>query len=95
MSHGIPGRFTYHPPLTEERARQHQSVRALCMALADSLVTLVPDGRELALTLTNLEQVMFWANAGIARHPDNGGQPETDPRTCETECGEVPPPGGR
>jgi hypothetical protein len=28
---------------------------------------MVPEGREKALALTNLEQVMFWANAAIAR----------------------------
>jgi len=29
----------------------------------------VPDGREMSLAITNLEQVMFWANAALARQP--------------------------
>lgn len=29
----------------------------------------LPEGRETALAFTNLEQVMFWANAAMARQP--------------------------
>lgn len=63
-------RFNYHPPQTDARRAQHQSVRDWCLSLAQSLNVLLPDGREKALAVTNLEQVMFWGNAAIARHPD-------------------------
>ena len=36
---------------------------------ANLLVDNCPPSRELSLALTNLEQVMFWANAAIARNP--------------------------
>jgi hypothetical protein len=32
------------------------------------LVERCPEGRELSLALSNLEEVMFWANAAIARN---------------------------
>ncbi len=64
-------RFNYHPPQTEARANAHSSVRSACRILAEHLARTLPSGRELATALTNLEQVMFWANAALARHPDN------------------------
>ena len=36
--------------------------------MAERLETLCPDSRELALAITKLEEVVFWANAAIARH---------------------------
>lgn len=59
-------RFTYHPPrdgtgecfcLIRERARR----------LADVIVTATPSCREQSVALTKLEEVVMWANAGIAR----------------------------
>lgn len=61
--------FQHHPPLNAEVADAHQAVRLSCMELADRLVELCPESRELSLALTNLEQVMMWANAAIARNP--------------------------
>jgi hypothetical protein len=65
----LADRFTFHPATTKERQDQHASVREACATLADLLNGWVPEGREKSLALTNLEQVMFWANAGIARQP--------------------------
>lgn len=42
-------------------------VREQCRMLAHDLNDWLPEGREKALAITNLEQVMFWANAAIAR----------------------------
>ncbi|MGW1352850.1 Acb2/Tad1 domain-containing protein [Streptomyces sp. NPDC002409] len=64
-------RFTYHPPVTPERAAAHATARGACAGLAATIVDLCPAGRERALALTNLEQVMFWANAAIARQEDS------------------------
>lgn len=63
----IANRFAFHPATTPQRQAEHGSVREDCRELADALVDLLPEGREKALALTNLEQVMFWANAAIAR----------------------------
>ena len=60
-------RFNYHAP-TGDKVGRHGSIRGECLALAYTLTALVPPGRELAVALTKLEEVMFWANAGIARN---------------------------
>lgn len=62
----LENRFRFHPA-DDARKLAHEDVRTLCGKLADDLNRLVPDGREKALAVTNLEQVMFWANAAIAR----------------------------
>ena len=63
-------RFGFHPANTEWKQQAHGKVRAECMNLADFLDGLLPDCREKALTITKLEEVMFWGNAALARHPD-------------------------
>ena len=62
----LDNRFSHHDPLdTSDLDMSH--VRELIRDLAEDLNVMVPDGREKSLAMTNLEQVMFWANAGIAR----------------------------
>jgi hypothetical protein len=65
----LENRFAYHPAATPERGEAHQAVRDACLGLAHYLDDVIPPGREKALALTNLEQVMFWANGAIARQP--------------------------
>lgn len=59
--------------LTEAQAQATNEVRAVLKDAADKLAVLVPAGREQALVFTNLEQAMFWSNAGIARTPPKVG----------------------
>jgi hypothetical protein len=63
----LVNRFKYHPAVTTDRQNEHNVVRTECLYLARSLNDLVPEGREKALAMTKLEEVMFWANAAIAR----------------------------
>lgn len=60
-------RFKWHTPQDTATGNLHGSVRSACLNLARTLNTVVPEGREKALAITHLEEVMMWANAGIAR----------------------------
>jgi hypothetical protein len=63
-------RFDYHPPTDPAVREAHEKARALVKQVAVDLLELCPEaaGRESALTLTALEEAMFWTNAAIARH---------------------------
>lgn len=63
----LENRFAYHKPDSDARIKGHETVRASCYELAKLLNVLVPEGREKSLATTHLEDVMMWANAGIAR----------------------------
>lgn len=70
----LDNEFRFHPPMTAERGQSHEAVRSSCAQLARLLNQLVPDGFEKNQAIkVNLVQVMFWANAGIARSPDGEG----------------------
>lgn len=64
----IENRFMYHPP-TPETQEKYEEIRRLCKELAHALNALCPESREKSLSITNLEQCQFWANASIARGP--------------------------
>lgn len=65
---GLADRFTYHPPPDIDVAQRHAAARSLVLDVATALDNLVPPGRERATMLTKLEEALFWANAGVARH---------------------------
>lgn len=64
----LENRFKWHAPKDISTANKHATVRDTCLDLAITLLDNVPDGREKALAFTKLEEVMMWANAGIARN---------------------------
>lgn len=65
----LENRIRYHRPSSEGINRIAQ-MRTVALGAARTAVQLVPEGREQALALTKIEEFLFWANAGIARHPD-------------------------
>lgn len=69
----IAHRFAFHAATTQEKRDAHTSVRQQCRQLADSLNEALPEGREKALVVTKLEEVMFWANAALARAGESNG----------------------
>ena len=67
MRDDLDNRFTYHPPQPGQPER-YKLIRASAKDLADLLTAQCPKSRELSLALTKLEEMVFWANAAIARH---------------------------
>jgi len=58
--------FTYHSP-TGDQAERYVRIRDKAKELALLIDDCVPDSREKSVALTELETVVMWANAGIAR----------------------------
>ncbi|OBG93854.1 hypothetical protein A9X05_09115 [Mycobacterium sp. E3298] len=67
MSQFIENNFIYHSP-KEGQPEKYEALRSLAKGFAKAIDELVPDSREKATALTNLETAVFWANAGIARN---------------------------
>jgi hypothetical protein len=63
----LDNRFTYHAPRPEQ-VPLYENVRATAKRFAEDINAWCPDGREKSLAITHLEEVVFWANAAIARH---------------------------
>jgi hypothetical protein len=67
MTSDLKKRFTYHPS-GDDKQKKFETIRAKFIEIAELIDGLAPDGREKALSITNLEQAQFWANASIARN---------------------------
>lgn len=62
----LDNRFTYHPP-KEGQTERYEDVRAAAKRFAEFIVGHTNASREQSLALTKLDEVVFWANAAIAR----------------------------
>lgn len=67
MSQQIENNFKYHAP-KEGQPEKYEKIRNLAKELAYLIDAEVPNGREKSLAMTNLEQSVMWANAGVARN---------------------------
>lgn len=65
----IEKNFTYHPPRTGQPAK-YERIRMRAKSFAYLIESLCPNGREKSLAMTKLEECVMWANAGIAREPE-------------------------
>lgn len=63
----IDNDFCYHKPFGAQ-AERYTSIREKAKQMAHFLAQNCPMSRELSLALTKLEEVVFWANAAIARN---------------------------
>jgi hypothetical protein len=59
--------FTYQAP-SAQQAAAYVDLRANAKAMAEGMVEMCPDSRELSLALTKLRESVMWANAAIALH---------------------------
>ena len=66
LAERIENDFVYHAP-RHGQPELYQHIRNTAKTLAILIAQEVPEGREQALAITNIEQAVFWANAGIAR----------------------------
>jgi len=64
----IENRIKYHRP-DEDAIERIAAMRGTALMWAEQVLEYVPPGREQALSLTKIEEALFWANAGIARDP--------------------------
>lgn len=62
----LDNRFSYHTPVENQKQR-YESIREEVRSLAEVLQRRCPPSRELAIAMTKLDEVMFFANASIAR----------------------------
>lgn len=71
--------LTNHKP-TAEGIRRIEALRSAAKAMADAIIDLCPPGRDQAMALSNNEQMLFHANAGVARgmNEDIEATPEED-----------------
>jgi hypothetical protein len=69
----LDNRFTQHVA-DPNKTQLMNTVRNVVKAAADAINTVAPEGREKTLSIAHLEEAMYWANAGIARHVES--QPE-------------------
>lgn len=60
-------RFNHHPPFGDQ-AERYSAIRAKCLELAKFIRDRTPRCEEQERSLDALDQVMFLANAAIARH---------------------------
>ena len=81
----LASRFMHHAPPDQETVVKYETMRRRCLLLAEHIVESCPDSRERSLAITHLEEVMFWANAAVARYPKGTG-------TALSEVLPPPPP---
>ena len=62
----IDNNFKYHAPKAGQ-PEIYEEIRNKAKELAMLINERAPDGREKSLAVTNIEQAVMWANAGIAR----------------------------
>ena len=63
----IENRFTYHAP-KKGQPELYEKIRSKAKNLANFIRVTTPKSREQSLAITKLEEMMFWANAAIARN---------------------------
>lgn len=64
----IEHNMTNHPPVREGIVDDFEELREQAKSFGKAIVDLCPVTRERALALTNLEQALMWAIAGLARN---------------------------
>ncbi|MBW1812148.1 MAG: hypothetical protein JRJ39_00370 [Deltaproteobacteria bacterium] len=64
----LENRFTYHKPTGKNQVKRYEEIRRSALNFAEFLFEFTPESREQSLAIGRLEEVVFWANAAIARN---------------------------
>lgn len=80
--------YTYHSSGKDDLDK-YLSIRDSAKRFSSMLTMLVPPGRERSIARTRLEEVVMWANAGIARQPARDA-PRAPPEPPQQASGERP-----
>jgi hypothetical protein len=64
----LENRFSFHPATDDKTKQAHDTVRGDCLRFAIDLNKLLRDSDEKEKAIDKLDEVMFWANAAIARN---------------------------
>ncbi len=69
MKDQIEKNFKFHVPVEGDgKAAKFEAIRTCAKQLAHLINDTAPDSREQSLAITKLEEVVFWANASVARN---------------------------
>lgn len=63
----LENRYLFHAPKGDQAGR-YEAIRAKCLELAQFIKANTPVSREQSTAYTKLDEVMFFANAAIARN---------------------------
>lgn len=64
----LANQFKHHSPQSPTTTSIYEAVRTGALHYADLINELVPDCNEKDEAINRLNEVMFWANAGVARN---------------------------
>jgi hypothetical protein len=67
MSLDLDNIYKYHAP-KEGQPEKYENIRGTAKEYAKKISEICPQSRELSCALTKLEEVVFWANAAVARN---------------------------
>ena len=67
-----------HHDFDEDKKIRSLNIRNSAKQLAYIIVNVCPEGREMSLSLTRLEEAVMWANASIARMDEWADQYKED-----------------
>jgi hypothetical protein len=63
----VENNLTHHAPFGDQ-AERYERLRSIAKEYAKEMLRLCPSSRERSVAMTKLEEVVFWANASIARN---------------------------
>jgi len=83
--------LTNHKP-TADGIRRIEALRSAAQAMSDAIIDLTPPGRDQAMALSSNEQMLFHANAAVARgmNEDIEKTPEEDEKSQDNGASNPP-----